>query len=124
MFVVCPCGGRRSPFIFVTIVTAHRVPTNGTYQWLRTVPVLPVKRSPEARGWLLTSSEGATKAQALFSVFSGITETNFSVDYHLILVDIRAGTVGSTGVVRLPVFGARWPKTSPSLRLFQTRRMR
>jgi hypothetical protein len=68
------------------------VPTNGTYQWLRTVPVLPVKRSPEARGWLLTSSEGATKGQA-FSVFSGLTETNFSVDYHLILVDIRPDTV-------------------------------
>ncbi len=63
MFVERPSGGRRHTFIFVTIVTVHRVPTNGTYQWLRTVPVQPVKRSPEARGWLLTSRQGATKVK-------------------------------------------------------------
>ena len=73
---------------------------------MRTVPVQPVKRSPEARGWLLASSEGVTKGKG-FSGFSGITEINFSVGYPLILVDIRPATVGSTGVARLPVFGAR-----------------
>ena len=60
------------------------VATNGTDPWLRTVPVLPVKRSPEARGWLLKSSEEATKAKS-FSIFSGLTEANFSVGDPLIL---------------------------------------
>jgi hypothetical protein len=60
------------------------VATNGTDPWLRTVPVLPVKRSLEARGWLLTSSEGVTKANT-FSSFSGLTEAIFSVGDPLIL---------------------------------------
>ena len=88
------------------------VATNGTDPWLRTVPVVPVKRSPEARGWLLASNEGVTKGKG-FSSFSGIPEANFSVGYHLILVDIRPATVGSTGEARLPVFGSRCLRPAP-----------
>ena len=58
---------------------------------MRSVPVQAVKRSSEARGWLLKSSEGATKAKG-FSIFSGLTEANFNIRYRLILVDIRPDT--------------------------------